>query len=152
MSFIRPFPSFRVGPRLYLLSIPKGERRMLTALSGALDSIPAVFARQWIPRLLPHFRLPRWGVLLIIRRFISSPFFPFSPTLFARLFSYHKNAGRCAFWSIVCRRFDSITWPLFLLSQLIRMKSSRQIFEGVFFLYVSSLNKNKTFKYFEMII
>jgi len=39
------------------LSIPKRERRMLTALSGTLDSIPVVFARQWIPRLRPHFRL-----------------------------------------------------------------------------------------------
>lgn len=56
VSFIRPF-SPRSGLVHDYLPIPKGERLMLTALSGSLDSIPVVFARQWIPRLRPHFRL-----------------------------------------------------------------------------------------------
>jgi hypothetical protein len=42
--------------------------------------------------------------------------------------------------------------PFFALSAYPDEIITSQIFEGVFFLFVSSLNKNKTFKSFEMII
>lgn len=76
------------------------------------------------------YLLRRWGVLLIIRRFISSLFPPHHCLC---LFSYHKSVRRCAFWSIVCWRFYSIIWPLFARSTYLDEIITSQIFEGVFF-------------------
>ena len=76
-----------------------------------------LFARQWIPRLLLHPFSP----LLRGRGFYwLSVFFSSSRQSAYPSFSDIKKK----FWSIVCRGFDSITWPF--CSWFIRMESSRE--------------------------
>lgn len=102
---------------------------------GLLIQFRWCLPRQWIPQLRPHFRLLYDGG----GSYWLSPFYFIFISIFFLFFApifttpCYGSVGR--FWSIVCRRFDSITWPFFFCSLVFYPDEiiTSQIFKGVFF-------------------